>query len=119
MSRQTRESRSWSSESGSPLHVAPDRSRLLAAWWLVVHGLAAAGLALSGLPVWVKLGGTAAALLHALLCSPGPPPAAVLLFPDGAWALRRKGAARFVPAHGAESGPFWIVLRLAPEAGAG
>src|SRR5690606_5461739 len=81
--------------------------------------LAAAGLALSGLPVWVKLGGVAAALLHALLCSPGPPPAAVLLFPDGAWALRRKGAARFVPAHGAESGPFWIVLRLAPDAGAG
>ncbi len=91
--------------------LKPEACRLRRAWWLLVHAVAAAGLAASALPGPARLALIGAVIAHGRRRSPGSPP--LLLVTDaGRWSVPARGLFDVALAPGSAHTSLWARLVL-------
>jgi hypothetical protein len=115
--RKTRRSRIFSSGSGTAIVLRPERSRIVVAWWWILHALLsfAAGVVAWPIPARIALLVTVAA--HGILRYPARIPRELVRRRDGSWALPRLGLAGLRLGPGSCCTHAWIRLVLAGPAG--
>lgn len=97
--------------------LKPRPCRVRGVWWALVHALAVAGLAGSGLPAWWRIGLCVAVAAHWRLRARAAAPL-VLVTESGRWSVPARGL------HGLEADPrsaytrHWVRLVLGRGAGA-
>jgi len=111
MNPPTPTSRSSSTESGRLVQLRPRRSRLLLAWWLGVHGLAALCLALAALGLAWKCLSFLALASHGLWRFPAPVPS-LARSDAGSWSVAGLGRAGLRLTPESRDGGWWIRLAL-------
>lgn len=85
---------------------------MLLVWWLALHGLLLAAVALVGAPAWVKTLGAFAVVAHGLMRRPTPAPTPILVAEDGGCFVPALEAGWLAPGPGTRLAAYWARLSL-------
>jgi hypothetical protein len=110
--RKIRRSRISSSGSGTAIVLRPERSRIVVAWWWILHALLSFAAAVVAWPLPVRIVLLALVAAHGILRYPARIPEELVRRRDGSWVLPRPGVTGLRLGPGSCCTHAWIRLVL-------